>query len=123
MFYAALGVILYELLSGRRPHEGESLLEILHKILTEPAPRLERLVPGLPARVYDIVRRAMAPSAEVRLQTAAELADALAPFAGGGPNALPSPLAATREETGHLPAPGPATVRIPAIVNTQIAAS
>jgi hypothetical protein len=51
----SLGVILYEALSGRRPHEGDSLLEILHKVVTQKPVRLESVRPGLASGVYLIV--------------------------------------------------------------------
>jgi eukaryotic-like serine/threonine-protein kinase len=78
----ALGVILYELLSGRRPHEGDSLLQILHKVMTQQPVDLEVIVPGLPALAYGVVRRAMATIPAERYQTVAELGDALLPLAG-----------------------------------------
>ena len=77
----ALGVILYELLSGQRPHEGDSLLQILHRILTQPPTPLEQVCPGLPPAVYGIVRRAMATNIADRFRGVSELAEALAPFA------------------------------------------
>jgi serine/threonine-protein kinase len=78
----ALGVILYELLSGCRPHEGSSLLEVLHSVMTrEPAP-LEQVRPGLPPGLYEVVRKAIARVASERFSSAAELGDALLPFAG-----------------------------------------
>jgi tRNA A-37 threonylcarbamoyl transferase component Bud32 len=79
----ALGVILYELLSGRKPHEGDSFLQILHKIMTDQPPvDLESVRPGLPPGLYDVVRKAMAPSAAQRFQTVADFGDALLPYVG-----------------------------------------
>jgi serine/threonine-protein kinase len=78
----ALGVILYELLSSCRPHEGESLLEVLHSVMTrEPVP-LEQARPGLPGPLYAVVRKAIAPSRDERYASAADLGDALLPFVG-----------------------------------------
>ena len=86
-----LGVILFELLAGARPHEGSSPFEIVHKILTEPPGPLEQLAPGLPSQVYAIVRKALAPKPADRFASAGELAVALTPFvaAGSGPIAPP----------------------------------
>jgi serine/threonine-protein kinase len=112
----ALGVILYELLAGQRPHEGDSLLQILHRILTVPPRPLEETAPGLPPAMYSIVRRAMAANPEDRFRGVGELAQALAPFAAGArtPSQLP-PTWATRPETAgpmagpsaSAPTPGP----------------
>ncbi len=100
----ALGVIFYELLSGRRPHEGDSLLRILHQILTQPPTPLEEVSPGLPAPVYRIVRKAMAPRAADRFGSASELADVVAPFAG--PTYRPSQVPGRGLEATHLETAG-----------------
>jgi serine/threonine protein kinase len=44
----ALGVIVYELLSGRRPLSGDSLAEIVEALVTEGVPPLRALAPGVP---------------------------------------------------------------------------
>jgi serine/threonine protein kinase len=43
----ALGVMLYEMLAGRPPFEGQSLMELLAKHLHDPPPPIGRLRPGL----------------------------------------------------------------------------
>lgn len=45
----ALGVLLFELLSGRRPHVADSLGRLLHLVASAPAPDLRSLRPELPA--------------------------------------------------------------------------
>jgi tRNA A-37 threonylcarbamoyl transferase component Bud32 len=78
----SLGVVLYELLSGKKPHDGDSLLQILHKVMTEPPVPLEGVRAGLPDALHTVVRRAMAPDVAERYATVAELGKALLPFAG-----------------------------------------
>jgi len=96
----ALGVIFYELLSGRRPHDGTSVLQILHLILTEPPTPLEEASPDLPEPVYRVVRKAMATNPADRFAGVSELAEALAQFRGGADRpSIPAPLGATRIET------------------------
>src|SRR5689334_14750093 len=46
--YAA-GVILYELLTGRKPHEGESPIQVAYKHVHEDIPPPSLLAPGIPA--------------------------------------------------------------------------
>ena len=58
-FYA-LGVVLFELLTGRRPHEATSLGELLRQVSQEPAPNLADIRPQLPAGVAQIVARLLA---------------------------------------------------------------
>jgi serine/threonine-protein kinase len=55
--YAA-GVVLYELLTGRKPHEGESPIQVAYKHVHEDIPPPSEIVPGLPAYVDALVARA-----------------------------------------------------------------
>ncbi len=57
--YAA-GVVLYELLTGAKPHEGESPIQVAYKHVHEDVPPPSRLAPGLPAYVDALVARATA---------------------------------------------------------------
>lgn len=53
----SLGVILFEVLSGRPPFTAPSLFDLLMAHVTEPAPRLETLVPHVPRSLCDLVNR------------------------------------------------------------------
>ncbi|MEJ7793929.1 MAG: Stk1 family PASTA domain-containing Ser/Thr kinase [Nocardioides sp.] len=55
--YAA-GIVLYELLTGEKPHEGESPIQVAYKHVHEDVPAPSALVPGLPAYVDALVARA-----------------------------------------------------------------
>lgn len=57
--YAA-GVLLYELLTGRKPHEGESPIQVAYKHVHDDVPPPSALAPGLPAYVDALVARATA---------------------------------------------------------------
>ncbi len=57
--YAA-GVVMYELLTGRKPHEGESPIQVAYKHVHEDVPAPSAIVPGLPAYVDALVARATA---------------------------------------------------------------
>jgi tetratricopeptide (TPR) repeat protein/tRNA A-37 threonylcarbamoyl transferase component Bud32 len=74
----SLGVVLYELLAGRRPFTGEQSVVVLAKIVLNDPPLLSQIVPGLPHEVAAIVARAMAKAPEDRMGSARELAEALA---------------------------------------------
>jgi tetratricopeptide (TPR) repeat protein/TolB-like protein len=68
----ALGVVLYEMLSGARPFERESTIMTLRAVLeAEPEP-LSRLRDGLPEELCSAVARALAKRPEDRWQSAAE---------------------------------------------------
>ena len=77
----ALGVILYEALCKTVPFAGDSIALVLAQILKdEPGPmRTHR--PELPAELDSIVMRTLAKDPNERFQTAAQLSDALLPFA------------------------------------------
>ncbi|MCL6581740.1 MAG: Stk1 family PASTA domain-containing Ser/Thr kinase, partial [Firmicutes bacterium] len=69
----ALGVVLYEMLTGRVPFEGESPVSVaLKQIREEPRP-LRELNPRVPPAAERVVLRAMAKAPELRYQSAAEM--------------------------------------------------
>jgi serine/threonine protein kinase len=76
----ALGAILYELLSLRRPHPGESQNAILHHVATQQPVPLESVQPDLPAALVDAVGRALASDAAARPPSAEAFAQSIAPF-------------------------------------------
>ena len=90
----ALGVILYECLSGKRPFESEVLTHLavlIHGGQTQP---IEELRPDLTPAFADLVRAAMASDRNRRLQSAVELRNGLARFGSVGSASLyPATLA------------------------------
>ena len=63
--YAA-GVLLYEMLTGRKPHEAESPIQVAYKHVHEDVPAPSRSVPGIPSYVDALVARATARDRELR---------------------------------------------------------
>jgi len=78
----ALGVILFELLAGTRPHDlaARPLAEVLGAIRSGKTHRLERLRPDLAGDVATIVHKAMDPTPDARYASAADLAQDLDRF-------------------------------------------
>ena len=98
----SLGVIFYEFLSGRKPHEGDSVLQVLHRILTEPPPRLSQLRADLPASLCAVVERAMAKERDSRfgsMQAFLVALQALAAAPGAHPQAAGVATANALNET------------------------
>src|SRR4051794_18471618 len=62
----AVGVILYELLTGTKPHAGETPIQVAYKHVHEDVPPPSRLVPGIPDYVDALVARATARDREQR---------------------------------------------------------
>jgi len=70
----ALGVILFEMLTGRGPFQAGTPLSVALKHLTEPIPSIRSFRPDLPMEVELILNRAMAKDREKRYSRASELA-------------------------------------------------
>ncbi len=115
----SLGVVLYELLSGRRAFEGDSFATTLHRILEGAPEPLGKLDPCLPQELINIVDRALAKAPEDRYQRVDDLLVELAALRIGLRGSDPSCLGreAGEEKPGlvisaipvtplPLPAPG-----------------
>ncbi len=77
----ALGVMLYQCLSGVRPYDAESLLELMHLIDSGEFTPLRTHVPQLPEELEAIVHRAMARHPRDRFESMNAFGRALLPFA------------------------------------------
>jgi WD40 repeat protein/serine/threonine protein kinase len=71
------GVLLYEMVSGRRPFEGEDRAGVLRAILNEEPPPLRAYRQRLPPAFEDIVTKSLQKKPDDRFQSAAEMVDAL----------------------------------------------
>jgi WD40 repeat protein/predicted Zn-dependent protease len=81
----ALGAILYELLAGRPPFEGDTPLDILQQLQSDEPPSLARLQPQLPRDLVTICHRCLDKEPARRYATAGALADDLHRFLNGEP--------------------------------------
>jgi serine/threonine-protein kinase len=73
----ALGVVLFEMLTGVRPFDGETPYSIAVKHVTEAPPAPCDINPKLPSAVGPVLVRTLAKTREARYPTAGELVDAL----------------------------------------------
>ncbi len=81
----AIGIILYELITGTLPFMGDTLGELFAAILeTDPMPLRQR-VEGVHPQLDEIVLRCLARRPDSRFQDASELVAALTPFATAAP--------------------------------------
>jgi serine/threonine-protein kinase len=73
----SLGVVCYEMLTGRQPFKDDTPARVMMKHVMAPTPSLRAANPHLPADVEAVVTRAMAKESDARFATAGELARAM----------------------------------------------
>ncbi len=78
----ALGVVLYQMLTGRAPFRAETPMALLHAQVNTPPPPPRSFAPLLPAAVDAVVLQALAKNPDERFQTAGDLARAFARAVG-----------------------------------------
>jgi tetratricopeptide (TPR) repeat protein len=80
----ALGVILYELLTGRRPFDGPNPWAVMARIADQqPAPSVRRFVPSIPRDLDLICQKCLEPEPRNRYPSAGPVADDLGRFLAG----------------------------------------
>jgi eukaryotic-like serine/threonine-protein kinase len=75
----SLGIVLYELVSGKKPFDAESITELALKVAMDPAPALSA---GIPPSFESVILRCLEKEPLRRFSDVADLAQALAPFVG-----------------------------------------
>jgi len=78
----SFGVVLYEMLAGRLPFSGNSILDTFERICREDPAPLRQARPEISDRLYSVVTRCLAKAPTDRFQSAAETADALSAKGG-----------------------------------------
>ncbi|MGQ9482179.1 Stk1 family PASTA domain-containing Ser/Thr kinase [Chloroflexus sp.] len=129
----ALGVVLYEMLTGRLPFTGDNAVAVAMKHISEPPPPPRRYNPQIPAALEAIILRALAKDPAQRQQSALELAEELQAYdrlvsqaTVVNPGIAPSPAQVQTRPPGPqrpaqvtavrpapIPSPRPATTRAP----------
>lgn len=93
----ALGIILYEMVTGKQPYEADTPMAVALKHITDPVPHILTANPKLPQGMDMVIQKAMAKNREERFPTSKEMVDAL--------------YAVKRGETTKLPPVAPKTVK------------
>jgi serine/threonine-protein kinase len=108
----ALGLVLYQCLSGTLPAKGTTPLQIITHRLREDPPPLCDVAPHVPSGLAQVVEELLVRDREQRLSSAGELVERLDRFLGSGADP-------TQLETVHIPAPGADRVPTARIVNDE----
>ncbi|HEX9921793.1 MAG TPA: serine/threonine-protein kinase, partial [Anaerolineae bacterium] len=115
----ALGIILFEMLTGQVPHKAETPIATVMKRLSEPLPLPRSLNPDIPEAVERVLLKALAVDPELRFERAGALAAALKEAYGDRADqvladvsenyVIPDPKTATPPATGTAPEVQPVT--------------
>jgi len=73
----SLGIVLYEIITGRKPFLADTPLAVLYKQMNDPLPRPAVLVPGLPESVEQMLLKALAKQPDARYKDMGEFASVL----------------------------------------------
>lgn len=130
----ALGIVLYEMVCGRVPFQGDSPTAVMMQHLTQPPPPPSQFNPQLPAAAEAVIQKALAKDPAARFSRVSEMAaafqaavassettlvndmatlDPAATLVSGEPTARPAAVTPTASRTapaGQAPAPIPARV-------------
>ena len=102
----SLGVILYELITGRKPYSADTPMAVVLKQSTEPLPRPSSILANIPDHVDQVLFKALAKEADDRYQTMEEFESALTKLAAPATekHALPPnlPVLPSMMETGEF---------------------
>jgi len=115
----SVGVMLHELLSGRLPHDAESLGALIGLVLTTEPTDLSALLPDVPPSVAAVTLRALAKDPAKRFQSARELSEALRRCLDGSASFVPSTRAAEAIPT-TLPMGGGSTLPYGGVTGTVV---
>ena len=90
----SLGIILFEMLTGKQPYEADTPMAVAIKHITDPVPHIRQTNPQLPESMDAIIQKAMAKDKAQRFSTAIEMTNALREAARGDPTKVQAKVVA-----------------------------
>jgi eukaryotic-like serine/threonine-protein kinase len=110
----SVGIVLYELMAGKRPFQGPTFASLAYNIVHEPLPPLDAAALGVPAAVREILARALHKEPGHRFSSIAEMAVAL-DTAAGQPGTDPGADVRVRDEALGFRPPTGRTLDLPLV--------
>jgi serine/threonine protein kinase len=103
----SVGVVLFELLTGARPFEGQNVPELCAKVLTAPAPSLRTWIPDADPALEQLIQKCLAKHPDDRFHDVTALGTALQDFAAptSGRRSRVTPTDFFAAEVNELPEP------------------
>ena len=111
----ALGILLYETLTGCSPFRGSSPAETLGRVLFQKPPRVDAVNPGVPGWLGELVERLLAKEPGERPESAAEVARELEAIAAYLTSSAPSQAASSGDLPTVVDVPRPTAASQPAL--------
>ncbi len=112
-----LGVLIYQMLTGRQPYVAETPLGLAHKHVSDPVPDILKAAPDLPEDMDMVIKTAMAKDKKDRYPTAIDLSRALNLVVFGTELSSPTRPVETRLDRG---APGSLGIMAPIIAGAVL---
>ena len=96
----SLGILLFRLLTGRLPYQGETFIELVSQHASAPIPKVTDIDPQIAPELNGVIAKAMAKEPDERYQSASALSDDLTALAGSATITI-SPGAARHSTSGN----------------------
>lgn len=111
----ALGVIVYEMITGRQPYQADTPMQVMLKHITDPVPSLKDVSANMPPALEGIMMRVLAKNPDDRYNSASEFAqEFLRAIHSDAASFTLREAAATKSSASSTPLPTPSHMPVPA---------
>lgn len=98
----SFGIVLYELVTGRRPYRADTPMAVIIKQINDPLPQPRQLNPELPQALEDLLFKALAKDPNERYQSMQQIANAMQAILDNSVSNKPSPNVADVDESSRV---------------------